>query len=344
MPNTKTFESNADRYEAWFEKHPAAYESELRAVRELWPPDADGLEIGVGAGHFAGPLGIRTGVEPAAAMRKAAARRGIHATEGVAERLPFPDARFDAVLMVTTLCFVDDPERAVREMVRVLRPGGCAVVGFVDRESDLGREYERGRDSSVFYADARFFSATDVHALLSEAGFLDLESRQTLFRRPAAMQTPDRVAPGYGHGAFIVVRGWKPPHGASAPIADIDMNNLSTTLDFTDDIRGVTLTERAKIVLSTLGRTPEEIKKAYRRLARTHHPDMPSGDKRKFQVIGEAYAVLTGAALPKKPLLADDALIMEITGRRVEPLIDQQKEWEAYERRRRDRFYGFGVI
>jgi hypothetical protein len=44
------------------------------------------------------------------------------------------------------------------------------------------------------------------------------------------------------------------------------------------------------------------------------------------------------------PKTADDALIMEITGRRVEPLIDQQKKWEAYERRRRDRFYGFGVI
>jgi len=134
MSKTDAFETHVDRYEAWFEQHPAAYESELRAVRELWPPRANGMEIGVGAGHFAGPLGIKTAVEPAAAMRRAAARRGIHAVDGIAERLPFPDARFDAVLMVTTLCFVDDPERAAREMYRVLRPAGCAVVGFVDRE------------------------------------------------------------------------------------------------------------------------------------------------------------------------------------------------------------------
>jgi hypothetical protein len=84
-------------------------------------------------------------------------------------------------------------------------------VGIVDRESDLGQEYERGRSSSVFYQDARFFSTIDVHALLSESGFVDLESRQAIFRRPDAMQVPDPVEPGYGKGAFVVIRGWKPP-------------------------------------------------------------------------------------------------------------------------------------
>src|SRR6056297_1468238 len=158
MPKTGPFETHVDRYEAWFERHAAAYESELRAVHELWPADIEGLEIGVGAGHFAGPLGIRTAVEPAAAMRKAAVRRGIDALDGVAERLPFPDARFDAALMVTTICFLDNPERAAREMYRVLRPAGCAVIGFVDRESVLGRAYERKRDSSVFYGEAQFYS------------------------------------------------------------------------------------------------------------------------------------------------------------------------------------------
>lgn len=204
------FEQHADRYESWFRRHPAAYASELAAVRELWPASADALEIGVGAGHFAAPLGIGQGVEPAASMRKRAAARGIAVVDGVAEHLPFPDARFVAALMVTAICFVDDPAQSIREMHRVLRPGGCAVIGFVDRQSPLGRAYENKKDASLFYAPARFFGVADVAALLADAGFVALEYRQTLFAHPDAMQEPDPVRTGTGEGAFIAVRGWKP--------------------------------------------------------------------------------------------------------------------------------------
>ena len=122
------------------------------------------------------------------------------------------------------------------------------------------------------------------------------------------------------------------------------MNKLSATLAVTDDIRGVTLEERAKLVLLTLGRTPSEIRKAYRKLARQHHPNTPTGDKEKFQVMSEAYTLLTGGAVSKKPLLADDELMLKVTGRRVAPLIDKQKQWQEYERWRREHFYGVGVV
>ena len=122
------------------------------------------------------------------------------------------------------------------------------------------------------------------------------------------------------------------------------MKNPMTTLDPTDDIKGVTLEERAKLVLVTLGRTPADIRKAYRRLARKHHPDTKAGDKETFQVVSEAYTLLTGGSAPERPLLADDELLLKITGRRVEPLIDKQKQWEDYERWRREHFYGIGVV
>ena len=204
------FEQHGNRYEAWFDRHPAAYASELAAVRELWPAGGDALEIGVGAGHFGAPLGIRCAVEPSAAMRQRAAARGIAAVDGVAERLPFPDGRFAAALMITTLCFVADPAQSLREAFRVLRPGGCAVIGFVDRASPLGREYERNKETSAFYKTARFFDTAEVAALLTDAGFLDLDYRQTLFAHPDQMQAPDPVRPGWGAGAFVVVRGRKP--------------------------------------------------------------------------------------------------------------------------------------
>ena len=122
------------------------------------------------------------------------------------------------------------------------------------------------------------------------------------------------------------------------------MTDLELTAEYMDDIKGVTLEERAKLVLLTLGRTPDSIHKAYRTLAKQHHPDTANGDTRKFQVINEAYHFLTKGNIPKRPLLEDDEVILSVTGKHVEPLIDRQKEWEKYERWRREHFYGIGVI
>ena len=122
------------------------------------------------------------------------------------------------------------------------------------------------------------------------------------------------------------------------------MKTLALSLDERDTIKGFTLEERAKLVLLTLGRTPDDIRKAYRKLAKRHHPDTASGSTEKFQVINEAYEFLTKGTIPKNPLLADDDLVIRVTGKQVEPLINRQKEWKKYEKWRRDHFYGTGVV
>jgi SAM-dependent methyltransferase len=209
------FETEAERYDRWFDRHPAAYESELEAVRAAVPlTRGRSLEIGAGTGRFALPLRITDGVEPAAAMRRIAENRGVHVADGVAEALPFDDESFDCALMVTTICFVDNPRRSCREAWRVLRPGGRFVVGFVDLNSPLGRTYETRRDQSAFYRDARFFAAVEVEKLLRAAGFENLQCRQTLFRHPDDITSPEPVLPGHGRGGFVVVAGRK-PHGPS---------------------------------------------------------------------------------------------------------------------------------
>jgi hypothetical protein len=62
------FNTHHERYEAWFACYEAADLSALLAVRALLPWQGQGLEIGVGTGRFAAPLGIRVGVGPSLTM------------------------------------------------------------------------------------------------------------------------------------------------------------------------------------------------------------------------------------------------------------------------------------
>lgn len=205
MPKTEAFDAWSGDYDEWFAQNPEIHARELRAVKSLLPEGGEGLEVGVGSGRFAGPLGVNTGVEPSEAMAARARAAGIRVARGVAENLPVMDGRFDFVLMVTVICFVDDLERTFAEARRVLRPGGSLVVAFIDRESELGRIYEQKKENDRFYRLARFYSAAEVGEALERAGFADLAARQTIF--PAG-DTRD-VAEGSGEGSFVVLRGLK---------------------------------------------------------------------------------------------------------------------------------------
>ena len=203
MSASEAFDANAVRYDQWFERHHIAYLSELLALRAFVPCGGRGLEIGVGGGRFAAPLGIATGVDPAPAMLALAAGRGVAAVRGYAEALPFAAHSFDHALVVTTLCFVDSPSRLLAEARRVLRPGGRLVIGFIDRASPLGRDYLARSAESTFYRDAKFHSAEEVGVLLESAGFTIEAWAQTLICAEPAVIEP--VRPGYGEGSFVVV-------------------------------------------------------------------------------------------------------------------------------------------
>ena len=206
MPAISTFDKNVEQYEQWFVDHPLAYVSELHALRELLPAGGTGVEIGAGTGRFAAPLGIRQGVEPSPAMGRLAERRGVKTLQAVAEKLPFRDGEFDFCLMVTTVCFLDDMALAFSEANRVLKPGGAFIIGFVDREGPLGKEYLSRREASVFYKDATFYSVGEIVARLEKAGFGSFSFRQTLFRPLPELEEVEPVKEGHGEGSFVAVR------------------------------------------------------------------------------------------------------------------------------------------
>ncbi len=213
-PMYHVFDANVERYERWFDKNAVAYQSELKAVRAYLPPAGRGMEIGIGTGRFAAPAGITDGIEPSGPMAAVAAVRGARVVRGLGEYLPYKPEAFDYALMVTTICFADDPRRCCREAWRVLTDGGVFVVAFVDRSSFLGRQYEATKQQSVFYRVARFFSTDDVVEMLTQAGFEDIDCSQTIFHSPARLERPEEPVRGHGKGAFVVARGVKHSDGA----------------------------------------------------------------------------------------------------------------------------------
>jgi SAM-dependent methyltransferase len=209
MPKIEPFEKHASQYEEWFERNKFAYESELQAIKEQLPEGKNGIEIGVGSGRFAAPLGIKLGLDPSKEMRKLAQKRGIQVIDGVAEAIPFGNSEFDFVLMVTTLCFLDDIEAGLKEAHKVLRSGGCFILGFIDANSPMGRLYQQRKKGNVFYRKATFYSVEEVVAYLNKAGFKDFNFRQTLFSLLTDIRGIEPVKEGYGEGSFIVVKATK---------------------------------------------------------------------------------------------------------------------------------------
>lgn len=137
---------------------------------------------------------------------------GIDVISGVIENLPISNSCFDFVLMVITICFVDDIIKSFQEAFRVIKNDRFIVVGFVDKNSELGKEYSLKRNKSKFYQSANFFSTEEVLTYLRDVGFIYFEIKQTLF---PGLNT-QYVGNGYGKGAFVVIKGLKSGQGITA--------------------------------------------------------------------------------------------------------------------------------
>jgi ubiquinone/menaquinone biosynthesis C-methylase UbiE len=127
----------------WVESpHPLITRSRLRDVLAPRPGERV-LEVGPGTGYYT--LGVAESVAPDGSVdildlqeamlahtARHAQQRGIAnvtATAGDARRLPYPDAAFDAAFLVAVLGEIPDQRAALRELARVLKPGGRLVVG-----------------------------------------------------------------------------------------------------------------------------------------------------------------------------------------------------------------------
>ena len=134
--------SQLDRVRRFYDRDPEAYhrgmsfvtERLLKGRREKVGETARGrlLDIGFGTGlslpHYPPSVSV-IGIDVSLGMLQFAHRhdRTVQLVQMDAEHLAFPDQTFDSVAFNLCLCTIPDPERAVREAVRVARPGAPMV-------------------------------------------------------------------------------------------------------------------------------------------------------------------------------------------------------------------------
>ncbi len=159
------------------------------------PSGLSWLDVGCGTGAFtetilaeAAPRDIR-GVDPAEAQIAYARSRTIANAAtfeiGDAQALPFADDRFDVAATALVIAFIPDPAKAVAEMSRVVRPGGCVATymwdvaaGGLPQEPFRAAAQALGFSSVTRLPGAMGTTEDDFRALWQSAGLEAVETRR----------------------------------------------------------------------------------------------------------------------------------------------------------------------
>lgn len=174
-----------EAYDAWYATPRGRWIGErefaLLAGMLAAKPGETLLDVGTGTGYFARRFARDTGlrvttIDFAADMIAYAHAKApeLACVRADARALPFADTSFDHVIAVTSLCFVADEVRAVREMARVARRR--VALGLLNRRSLLWL-LKHGVGS---YAGAHWHTEGEGHALLANAGLGDIRTASTV--------------------------------------------------------------------------------------------------------------------------------------------------------------------
>ena len=160
-------------------------------------PKATGrvLEVGIGSGlnfRYYGPSVSRVwGVDPSRELL-AMARRKLSALPypvellcESAERIPLDDAAADTVVLTWALCTIPDPSRALKELKRVLKPGGSMLFAEHGLAPDPGVQAWQERINPLWKRVAGGCNMNrKIDALISQAGFDIVELRTSYLSGP----------------------------------------------------------------------------------------------------------------------------------------------------------------
>lgn len=135
------YDPHAEAYAASRWVHPGVLAAIQQAADDLRARCV--LEIGVGTGNVLSSLTggfVRLGIDPSRGMLdRAAAHPGLELTQGFAESLPYDDRSIDLAYSVDVIHHIVDRPAAARELRRVLRPGGMALIATDSAEDIAAR-------------------------------------------------------------------------------------------------------------------------------------------------------------------------------------------------------------
>ena len=207
---TDEFTHQAQTFEVWAEKIDVdgarfgAALGEAARGRLIDVACGPGVVTAALAPNAAGVVAFDATAEMLEKTKARCAKAGLSNVEfktGDAENLPFADGAFDGAVTRAALHHFANPQRAISEIFRVLRPGGVAVFADVISsenadESRLHNAIERLRDPS----HVRMSPASELDADARQAGFRDLEAvtwdmSRELEEWLGIVSDPDRVEP-----------------------------------------------------------------------------------------------------------------------------------------------------
>jgi SAM-dependent methyltransferase len=161
-------------YDRWFDENGCVYAAQFRLLRDAVPATGLGLEVGTGSGRFASAFSIRHGIDPSRPLLLMAKARGLAVIQGEGEHLPYRAGTFDCVLMMTVICFLENPLPVLQECRRVLGDCGTLVLGFIEREGEVAGRCRQEGTKGRFLRSARFYTTGEVKRVVTDAGFIGI--------------------------------------------------------------------------------------------------------------------------------------------------------------------------
>lgn len=225
MMTMTIFNAVAKDYDQWYATKMGRFVDavETACAFELFTPEQGQsiLDVGCGTGNFSVKLAEKgafvTGIDVSEDMLEIAREKSgdlpITFKHMDLYELDFQDNTFDAVFSMAAFEFVKEPERALSELFRVLKPGGKLLIGTIHLDSPWGRLYT----SEPFQKDTVFRHAA-LKTLEEMAAYYPdglVRTRECLFTPPEAAETvlkPDSEAyyQAINRGGFICLLWEKP--------------------------------------------------------------------------------------------------------------------------------------